>query len=188
MHHHIIAYLHTHHAYWYWALVWAICCFMMIDHVISDHPQFSIYRWIYICTMYLVHICIYPNTQCSIYMYTCIHMYICIYPNTKYPIPNTKKGHQKIPFLLTSRHNSDLQSIRSKHEGIMFGCDQCDYKGATKQHLKTHKESVHDGILFACDQCKHKGTTKSNLRIHKECVHDGFSFVKIYDCDQCNYH
>ena len=29
----------------------------------------------------------------------------------QYPIPNTKKGHQKIPFLLTSLHNSDLQSI-----------------------------------------------------------------------------
>ena len=23
------------HAYWYWALVWALCCFMMTDHVIS---------------------------------------------------------------------------------------------------------------------------------------------------------
>ena len=28
----------------------------------------------------------------------------------QYPIPNTKKGHQKIPFLLTSLHNTDLQS------------------------------------------------------------------------------
>ena len=125
MHHHIIAYLHTHHAYWYWALVWAICCFMMIDHVISHHPQFSIYRCIYICTMYLVDICIYPNTQCSIYMYTCIHMYIYIYQNTKYPIPNTKKGHQKIPFLLTSRHNSDLQSQRWNRHFKQIKTEMC---------------------------------------------------------------
>ena len=25
MHHHIKAYHHTHHAYWYWALVWTMC-------------------------------------------------------------------------------------------------------------------------------------------------------------------
>ena len=86
---------------WYWALVWTMCFFMMIDHVISPHPPFSIYRCVYIYVYTPI-----PNTQ---YIY--IHIYVCIYPNTQYPIPNTKKGHQKIPFLLTSLHNSDLQSI-----------------------------------------------------------------------------
>ena len=85
---------------WYWALVWTMCFFMMIDHVISPHPPFSIYRCVYIYVYTPI-----PNTQ---YIY--IHIYVCIYPNTQYPIPNTKKGHQKIPFLLTSLHNSDLQS------------------------------------------------------------------------------
>ena len=91
MHHHIKAYLHTHHAYSYWALVWAMCFFMMIDHVISHHPPFSIYRCVYICTMYIVQIYVYtpiPNTQyICIYIHIYIHMYICIYPNTQYPIP-----------------------------------------------------------------------------------------------------
>ena len=85
---------------WYWALVWTMCFFMMIDHVISPHPPFSIYRCVYIYVYTPI-----PNTQ---YIY--IHIYVCIHPNTQYPIPNTKKGHQKIPFLLTSLHNSDLQS------------------------------------------------------------------------------
>ena len=43
------------------------------------------------------------------HIYTYVYMYI-----TQYPIPNTKKGHQKIPFLLTSLHNSDLQSLYSR--------------------------------------------------------------------------
>ena len=47
----------------------------------------------------------YTMLNIYVYMYTYVYMYI-----PKYPIPNTKKGHQKIPFLLTSRHNSDLQS------------------------------------------------------------------------------
>ena len=29
---------------------------------------------------------------------------------TQYPIPNSPKGYQKIPFLLTSCQNTDLQS------------------------------------------------------------------------------
>ena len=96
---------------WYWALVWTMCFFMMIDHVISPHPPFSIYRCVYIYVYTPI-----PNTQ---YIY--IHIYVCIYPNTQYPIPNTKKGHQKIPFLLTSLHNSDLQSLLQHCNALDIG-------------------------------------------------------------------
>ena len=76
---------------WYWALVWAMCCFMMTDHVISHHP------------MYIPQ---YPIFNRYVYIYLCIYVYTPI-SNTQYPIPNTKKGYQKIPFLLTSLHNTD---------------------------------------------------------------------------------
>ena len=41
-----------------------------------------------------------------------IYVYLCVYEEEKnqYPIPNSKKGYQKIPFLLTSCQNTDLQS------------------------------------------------------------------------------
>ena len=62
------------HAYWYWALVLAMCCFMMTDHVPSFHiilnRPFSI---IYI-----------PSTKCI-----CIYVYIFMYI-WKNPIPNTQ--------------------------------------------------------------------------------------------------
>ena len=94
---HVISYqslppsLVLNHAYWYWVLAQAICCFMMTDHVISHHP------------MYIPQ---YPIFIRYVYIYLCIYVYTPI-SNTQYPIPNTKKGHQKIPFLLTSLHNTD---------------------------------------------------------------------------------
>ena len=63
------------HTYWYWALVLAMCCFMITDHVISHHPPLSILNHIYtyICT----------------YMYIPQYIFITMYI-WKNPIPNTQ--------------------------------------------------------------------------------------------------
>ena len=118
---------------WYWALVWTMCFFMMIDHVISPHPPFSIYRCVYIYVYTPI-----PNTQ---YIY--IHIYVCIYPNTQYPIPNTKKGHQKIPFLLTSLHNSDLQSQFSELASEMVTCGPLAPAPNGSRHTASHPVMLH---------------------------------------------
>ena len=70
----------------------------------------------------------------------------------------------------------------SKHEGIRFYCDQCEYKvtqkgilrvqnnrnmkTSYKQTLRIHNQSKHRDIKFDCDQCEYKAKTKRNLRVH----------------------
>ena len=95
-----------------------------------------------------------------------------------------------------------------KHDGIVFGCDQCEYKASVKGNLKAHKESIHDGrVKFDCDQCGFKAATQQSLKSHKAYKHDPDQIqsdhegkrqkscknkvskrdgVK-FDCDQCSH-
>ena len=78
----------------------------------------------------------------------------------------------------------DLRThVESKHEGIRYTCDQCDYKATLKKDRKKHKESQHEGVRYPCDKCDYKATEKSKLRIHKESKHLGV----CYSCDDCQY-
>ena len=47
----------------------------------------------------------------------------------------------------------------SKHEGIRYPCDQCDYAASMAKDLKRHKESKHEGIRYPCDQCDYAAKT-----------------------------
>ena len=58
------------------------------------------------------------------------------------------------------------------HEGVGYGCDQCDYKAVHKGHLKIHKESKHEGVRYGCDQCDYKATLKTDLKRHKQSKHE----------------
>ena len=73
--------------------------------------------------------------------------------------------------------------IQSKHEGISYICDHCDYKATTKFYLKEHVQSKHKGISYNCDQCEFKATTKSYLKEHVQSKHEGIS----YACEHCEY-
>ena len=37
-----------------------------------------------------------------------------------------------------------------------FICDKCNYKGSSTQKLIIHKKSKHEGIKYLCDQCEYK--------------------------------
>ena len=60
---------------------------------------------------------------------------------------------------------------RSKHEGIRYPCDQCDYVGNYASNLKLHKRSTHEGIRYLCDQCENAATQHSDLKSHKKAKH-----------------
>ena len=36
------------------------------------------------------------------------------------------------------------EHTEAKHEGVRYGCDQCDYKAMRQGYLKTHKEYKHE--------------------------------------------
>ena len=76
-----------------------------------------------------------------------------------------------------------LAHNKSKHVGVKYPCDQCDYKATRKHSLLTHIKSIHKGVKYPCDQCDYKATYKNHLLKHIKSRHEG---VK-YNCDQCDY-
>ena len=82
----------------------------------------------------------------------------------------------------TSKHINLRYHIQSVHEGLIYACDQCDYRARSKGCLKKHIQSVHEGLRFACDQCDYRATRKDYLTQHIRSVHEG---VK-YACNQCD--
>ena len=45
------------------------------------------------------------------------------------------------------------QHKKSKHEGVVYCCDQCDFITSYSSDLKVHKNAKHLGIKYICDQC-----------------------------------
>ena len=52
----------------------------------------------------------------------------------------------------------------SKHEGVRYSFDQCDYFATEAGNLKKHKRYKHEGICYPCDQCDYVANKASNLK------------------------
>ena len=72
---------------------------------------------------------------------------------------------------------SDKQELKvrkeSKHLGIKYVCDLCEYKSTKKQLLRARKDSKHNGIKYCCDECDYGANSKSILKVHIESKHHG---------------
>ena len=74
----------------------------------------------------------------------------------------------------------------SKHEGIRYPCDQCEYAATRLGHLKSHKESKHEGcegVRYPCDQCEHTFMAVSDMKKHKRSKHpcDQYSIIESHE-------
>ena len=75
----------------------------------------------------------------------------------------------------------DIQN-KSKSEKTK-GCEHCEYRAKTNEHLKVHTQGVHEGIRFPCNVCSYKATGIANLSKHKEFRHEG----RIFSCKECDH-
>ena len=55
---------------------------------------------------------------------------------------------------------------QSKHEGIKYSCEQCDYEATMKANLLRHLKSKHEEVKYPCNQCDYKATMKGSLLTH----------------------
>ena len=60
----------------------------------------------------------------------------------------------------------------SKHKGIRYPCDQCDFSATTLSNLKAHKNAKHLGIRFPCDKCEYSANQRQSLKRHKKSKHN----------------
>ena len=73
---------------------------------------------------------------------------------------------------------------QTKHNGVKYTCNQCDYESEILKELKGHQnENGHKGVKFRCHLCKYRATLQSNLKIHVQAMHEG----QTYKCDICNF-
>ena len=85
--------------------------------------------------------------------------------------------------LLATQQSHLKTHKQSKHEGVIYSCDECDHRAMTQSNLKQHQESKHEGVIYSCNQCNYKATYQPHLRTHKQSKHEG---VKYY-CIECDY-
>ena len=58
--------------------------------------------------------------------------------------------------------------IKSKHEGVKYACNQCDYQATQQFNLTTHIKAKHEGVKYSCDLCDYQLNSKSSLYMHKK--------------------
>ena len=61
------------------------------------------------------------------------------------------------------------------NEGVMYECNQCDYKASRQDSLTSHIQSKHEGVKYACNQCDQQFTTQGNLRNHIQSKRENIS-------------
>ena len=88
-------------------------------------------------------------------------------PNMKYssiPVMNVsirqlKKGALK-------------QHQESKHEGVVYLCNQCNYKTTQQSNLRRHTQSKHEGVKYSCIECDYQSGFQSGLKRHQQSKHE----------------
>ncbi|GAB6023771.1 hypothetical protein CHUAL_008524 [Chamberlinius hualienensis] len=81
----------------------------------------------------------------------------------------------------TNRHILLKRHVRNHHSTDRpFACDQCDYRGTSRNNLKIHQE-VHQEKTFDCEICDKKFRSKNYLRKHLR-VHQ----AETYTCPICH--
>ena len=81
-----------------------------------------------------------------------------------------------------------MTRFKSKHEGVKYSCDQCDYQATQKTNnlirhgqskhdgvkysCSTHKKSKHMGVKHPCDQCSYEASQKGHLSRHTKSKHE----------------
>jgi len=72
----------------------------------------------------------------------------------------------------------------SKHLGIKYKCDQCDYKATTKYSLEyNHKKRMHERLTITCDICDFSALTVSDINKHKRKNHKEL----LLNCELCSF-
>ena len=75
-------------------------------------------------------------------------------------------------------------TLKKKHQGLRYPCDQCEYVATEVHNLKLHIDSKHEGVRYPCDHCDYAATQACVLKKHIENKHEGVRFP----CLRCVYH
>ena len=64
--------------------------------------------------------------------------------------------------------------IESKHEGLRWPCNQCDFKAWERCSLNSHIRAIHRShqpLKFKCENCDYETLKKEDLNVHAKKHH-----------------
>jgi hypothetical protein len=94
-----------------------------------------------------------------------------------------------------------MQSHKAtKHEGTLYECDHCDYKGKWRQTLSEHRRIIHVIFRYSmsknkeamefkesiCDLCGFAAMSTRNMEIHKMTTCNSASIDNLQDGSPCH--
>ena len=76
------------------------------------------------------------------------------------------------------RWKSDLKLHRlSKHEGVRYPCNQCDYLAISQRNCNVHKQSVHQGVKYSCELCDYTASMPKSVKRHTQSKHTSAKYL-----------
>ena len=77
---------------------------------------------------------------------------------------------------------------KTKHEGVKYSCNLCEYKATRSDDLNRHQDSKHaEEARYTCNQCEFRTTQPKYLERHQELKHEEGNEGKRFSCKQCEY-
>ena len=67
-----------------------------------------------------------------------------------------------------STQESVQKNIQSKHEGIKYPCNQCDYQATHQSSLQTHIAAKHSDNILQCELCDYQTKWRYHYIAHKK--------------------
>ena len=110
-----------------------------------------------------------------------VHRYQCGLCDYNAISANGLKGHIKV-MTVSDTHVTNVSMLQqqliylkihkeSKHKGVRYPCNKCEYAASTAKYLIIHKESKHEGIRYPCSECEF-ATDEGNLNKHRRRKHN----------------
>ena len=56
---------------------------------------------------------------------------------------------------------------------LWYHCDLCEYKANHKCNITKHVQIKHEGLVFGCDDCDNKSTSNARVAVHEESYYKG---------------
>ena len=98
---------------------------------------------------------------------------------------NTDEGFPCDECEYVGKGKSHLREHRIRHHGIRFRCEKCDKSFGFQKDLNRHMKSVHTDPSFFCEQCNKFYKSKKQFQEHVRSHQDGY--VKpTYPCQMCS--
>ena len=84
-------------------------------------------------------------------------------------------GHLEVSKDHLKRH---IKALHSSGQNALYECGIYEYKSEWPSSIKDHREAKHEGLIFNCDQCDFKNSSSGHyIKQHKRQKHKEYKGI-----------